>query len=176
MNYVHPFMLVDGDKEAMEFDLTSGSYDASLATGSQYVEGDIVFVDAGKVKKVTSVTAATVAGYNLYLAGADYSQPFAKQYLLDAGVPLNVIPRRNRFVMTYRGNVGAGADYAFAAGDLQAVQARAKREIAYDTTEECLVVTNGTSNPKCTLLGVFKGGVGDNNVQVIVQLDALAGS
>lgn len=176
MKYVHPFMLVDGDKEAPEFEMIPGSYDATLATNAQYVEGDLVFADAGKIKKVISATPATVAGYNLYLAGADYHQPFAKGYLLDAGVPLNVIPRRNRFVMTYRGNAAAGADYTFASGDLQAVQSRAKREIAFDATEGCLVVTSGTTDVKCTLLGVFKGDVGDTNVQVIVQLDALAGS
>lgn len=169
MEYTHPFMLVDGDKEAMEFSRIPGSYAANLTGDDIYLEGDLVELNAGTVRKCTTTTAANVG--QLFLAGADYVQPFAFDYYRDAGVPLNVIPRRNRFVMTYRGSAAAGADYEFLAADKQAVQARARREIVFDTTEKCLVVTNGTSNARCTLLGIFKGDVGDNNVQVIVQLD-----
>ena len=176
MRYVVPHMLVDGDREAMDFAMTPGSYDSTLTGDAQYKEGDLVIVNAGKVSRAVSATAATLAAQELFLAGADWSQPFAKQYLLDTGVPLNVIPQRNLFVMTYRGNAAAGADYTFLAADLQAVQAHARREIAFDTVEKCLVITSGTSNPKVTLQRMFRGAVGDTNVQIVVKLDTGTGA
>lgn len=177
MDYTHPFMLVDGDKEAMEFSMVPGSYDTTLTNDHIYLEGELVELNSGKVRKCTA--NATSAVGQLFIAGADWSQPFAKQYLLDTGVPLNVIPRRNRFVFTYRGNTNAGAgpepaDHTFAAGDLQAVQARGRVGLVFDAYAKCLVaVTESTAaNQRATLVGVFKGDVGDDNVQVIVQLDA----
>lgn len=177
MDYTHPFMLVDGDQAAMEFVMTPGSYDNTLTGDNVYLEGDLVEVNAGKVRKCTASTTSAVG--QLFIAGADHAQPFAFPYLLDRGVPLNVIPRRNRFVMTYRGNTQAGAgpepaDHTFTSSDMQAVQARGRVGLVFDPYAKCLVaVTESTaSNQRATLVGVFKGGVGDDNVQVIVQLDA----
>ena len=177
MEYTHPFMLVDGDKEAMEFSRIPGSYAANLIGNDVYLEGDLVELNAGTVRKCTAATTAAVG--QLFLAGADYVQPFAFDYYKDAGVPLNVIPRRNRFVFTYRGNTAAGAgplpaNHTFASGDKQAVQARGRVGIVFDPHAKCLVaVTESTAaNQRGTLVGIFKGDVGDDNVQVIVQLDA----
>ena len=169
MNTVVPFMLVDGDQEAMEFQRSPGSYKTGLTT-TAYKEGDIVYYNAGKVEKVTQATEALVQAETLYLAGQSYDQPFAKSYLLDKGVPLNVIPRRNRFVMTYKDDSADGVVHTFAAADLQAVQEQDSRGIRYDAVDGALVVTDDTTNPKCVLKGIFKGEVGDDNVQVIVEL------
>jgi len=175
MKSIQPFMLVDGDREAMEFQMEPGTYDSSPLTGpSIYVEGDLVEVASGKVKKSTQTTPANVP--ELFLAGADYVQPFAKDYLLDAGVPLNVIPSRNQFVMTYKADKASGTAHTFATADFNAVVSHARREIQYQAEALGYVVTNGTSNPKVTLLGIFKGAVGDDNVQVIVRLDSNAGA
>jgi len=171
MDPVHPYMLVDGDQEAMEFARWPGTYDDTHTGDEIYEEGDLVFINSsGKVAKAASATAATVAAMQLYLAGQSWDQPFAKQYLLDKGVPLNVIPKRNRFVFTYTGNASAGVPYTFAAGDLLAVQQGAAKEILFDATYGMLVVRSSTTNPKCILKGVFKGGVNDANVRVLVEL------
>ena len=170
-------MLVDGDKEAMEFSMVQGSYNPNLANDAIYLEGELVEVSSGLVQKCNAATTANVG--QLFIAGANWAQPFAKPYLLAEGVPLNIIPRRNRFVMTYRGNTAAGAgpepaDHTFLAADLQAVQARGRVGLVFDAHAKCLVaVTEATvANQRATLVGVFKGDVGDDNVQVIVQLDA----
>lgn len=168
MNVIHPHMLTDGDLQAME--LHVADYDSTLVGDDVYVEGDLVEVASGKVKKSQQTTPANVPA--LFLAGQSHAQPYAVgTYLADWGVPLNVIPSVNRFVMTYQSNSADATPYVFASGDLQAVQARARREIAWNDTEKCYTVRNGTTNPAVTLLGVFKGAVGDSNVQVIVRLD-----
>lgn len=171
MDPIHPHMLVDGDREAMEFSRFPGSYDSNHTGTEVYEEGDLVYIDSnGKVAKAASATPATIAAMKLYLAGQSWDQPFAKSYLLDAGVPLNEIPAKNRFVFTYHGNASTGDPYTFASGDLLAVQQGAAKEIIFDTTFGHLVVRSSTTNPKCILKGVFKGEVGDENVRVLVEL------
>lgn len=181
--YVHPFPILDGDREAMEFELNSGSYNATLPTGptgGRYVEGDLVTVDpsTGMVAKVVATAGATVAAQAFFEAGADWDQPFALPYLLDRGVPLNVIPQRNMYVMTYRGNASAGDDYALTSGDIAAFRTQPAREVVYDAVEGCLVVTNGTSNPKVTILGLFGENpkAGDINPRVIVRIHTGTGA
>lgn len=181
--YVHPFPILDGDREAMEFELNNGSYNASLPTGptgGRYVEGDLVTVDpsTGMVAKVVATAGATVAAQAFFEAGADWDQPFALPYLLDRGVPLNVIPQRNQYVMTYRGNAGAGANYTLTSGDIAAFRTQPAREVVYDTAEGCLVVTNGTSNPKVTILGLYGENpqAGDINPRVIVRIHTGTGA
>lgn len=170
MNVVFPHMLVDGDREAMEFQRTPDTYDSELAEADRYIEGDLVEVNAdGKVQKAVG-TAAEVAAKALFISGQSWDQNFALDYLKAKGVPLNVIPAKNRFVFTYQGATADGTPHEFAAADLLAVQQNALREIAYNSTEGCLTVRAGTTNPKCTLKGIFKGEVGDENVRVIVEL------
>lgn len=176
MNYVVPFMLVNGDQEAMEFTRTPGSYDSTLTGDDVYVEGDLVELSSGKVIRSQETTPATLEAKELFLAGQDHKQDFALDYFLDNGVPLNLIPARNEFVMTYQHSAADGSNYTFLAADLQAVQAHQRREIVWNDTEKCYTVRNGTTNPKVTLLRVFKGEVGDDNVQVVVRLDTLAGA
>lgn len=186
--YVHPFPILDGDREAMEFELNEGSYNATLPTGptgGRYVEGDLVTVDpsTGMVAKVVATAGATVAAQAFFEAGADWDQPFALPYLLERGVPLNVIPQRNMYVMTYRGNaaVGAGpepADYTLTSGDIAAFRTQPQHEVVYDPWAECLVVTNGTTNPKVTILGLYGENpkAGDINPRVIVRIHTGTGA
>lgn len=170
MDVIYPHMLVDGDREAMEFQRNPGTYDDTLTSGNRYVEGDLVEVNSsGKVQKAVG-NAAAVEGKALFIAGQSWDQPFALGYLMDKGVPLNVIPAKNRFVFTYQGDAADNAAYTFASGDLLAVEQNAQKDIAYNSVEGCLTVRDTSANPKCTLKGVFKGEVGDDNVRVIVEL------
>ena len=180
-NFVVPFMLVDGDQPAMDQAFIAGGYDSGLTGDSVYVEGDLVELASGKVRRSAQTTPANVPA--LFLAGANHAQPFAltrgaQKTRTIEDVPLNVIPDKNVFVMTYVGNASDGADYVFAAGDLQACQANARREIDFDANAavKAYTVRNGTTNPTVTLLGVFKGAVGDSNVQVLVRLDPAGAS
>jgi hypothetical protein len=176
LNYIVPHMIVDGDQPAMDQVMVEAGYDSTLTGNAIYVEGDLVEVVTGKVRRSAQTTPANVPA--LFLAGANHAQPFAitrngqsTRTIVD--VPLNVIPDKNEFVMTYQGNAADGANYVFLAADLQAVQARARREIDFndDATVKAYTVRSGTTNPAVTLLGVFKGAVGDSNVQVLVRLD-----
>lgn len=176
MAYVVPHMIVDGDQEAMEQVFVEDGYNAALTGDDVYVEGDLVQVTTGKVLRSQITVAANVPP--LFLAGANHAQPFgitrgtqSTRTIVD--VPLNVIPDKNVFVMTYQGNAADGADYTFLSADLQAVQARGQREIVWNDTEKCYTIRNGTTNPAVTLLGVFKGEVGDTNVELLVRLNPL---
>jgi len=174
LNYVVPHMLVDGDREAMEQVFIEDGYDDTHTGDEIYVEGDLVEVATGKVRRSAQTTPANVG--QLFLAGANWAQPFAltrgtQTTRTIRDVPLNIIPDENTFVMTYQGNAADGANYVFLTADLQACQARARREIDFNATEKAYTVRSGTTNPAVTLLGVFKGEVGDSNVQVLVRLD-----
>lgn len=175
-NFVVPHMIVNGDQEAMEQVFIEAGYDSTLTGDDVYVEGDLVEVSGGKVLRSQQATPANVP--SLFLAGANHAQPFAltrgtqlTRTIVD--VPLNVIPDDNVFVMTYQDEVADGVAKVFAAADLQAIQARTKREIAWNDTEKCYTVRSGVTNPAVTLLGVFKGEVDDSNVQVLVRLNPL---
>lgn len=175
-NFVVPFMIVDGDQEAMEQVFIEDGYDDTLTGDDVYVEGDLVQIAAGKVIRSQQATPANVP--SLFLAGADHAQAFGitrgtqKSRTIE-DVPLNVIPDKNVFVMTYQDDAADGAAKEFEAADLIAVQSRLKREIAWNDTEKCYTVRDGVTNPAVTLLGVFKGAVGDSNVQVLVRLNPL---
>ena len=179
LNVVVPHMLVDGDREAMEQAFIVDGYDDTLTGDDVYVEADLVEVASGLVLRSQQATPANVPA--LFLAGADWSQPFAltrgsQKTRTIRDVPLNVIPDKNMFVMTYQDGTADGTAHEFLAADLQSVQARERREIAWNDTEKCYTVRDGTTNPTVTLLGVFKGEVGDSNVQVLVRLDPAGAS
>lgn len=176
MNYIVPHYLVNGDQEAMDQVFITDGYDDTHTGTEVYVEGDLVEVVAGLVRRSAQTTPANVG--QLFLAGANWDQPFAltrgtQKTRTIRDVPLNIIPTDNEFVMTYQGNAADGADYTFLAADLQAVQANERRELDFnsDATVEAYTVRSGTTNPAVTLLRVFKGEVGDTNVQVVVRLD-----
>lgn len=173
--YTHPFMLVDGDREAMEQRFDEGTYETGLAEANQYVEGDLVAFVSGKVRKSVVTTPANITP--LFFAGQDYVQPFALQYWEDRGVPLNVIPQKNYVVFTYQDDAPDDDDHEFAAADLQAVLAGSRRELVYNTDEGCYTIRDGSTNPTVQLVAVHKGEVGDDNVQVIARiLDPYLGS
>ncbi len=175
MNYIHPFMLLDGDREAMEQRFDEGTFNDSLASAAQYEEGDLVEVVTGTVTKSVRTDAALIT--KLFLAGQSYDQPFALAYFRGRGVPLNVIPKKNLFVFTYQDDAIDTADHEFAAADLQAVLAGAERELEYNVERECYTIRDGDTNPTVQLVGIFKGEVGDDNVQVIARiLDERLGS
>lgn len=172
-NYVHPYQLPDGQEHAM--DEGRGVYDSTLTGDGVYVEGDLVVVSptTGNVQK----WIAPGAGLLLALAGADWSQPFAKQYWLDDGVVLNKIKKVNYFVFTYQAAGGAavadGSNAAFDATDLALVQGGDVRDIHFNATEKCITIadTSGTANnPQVQLIDTYRGGVGDSNVQVLARI------
>jgi hypothetical protein len=168
MEYTHPFMLVDGDVQAMEQRYNPGTFDDSLTESARYLEGELVSVVSGLVTKSVITTPANIQP--LFLAGQDWEQPFAKPYLRDMGVPLNVIPRNNFFVFTYQHDALNDANHEFAAGDFQAVVNGALRELVYNTVEGCYTIRDGSTNPTVQLVGIFKGAVGDDNVRVIARI------
>ena len=173
MDVIKPHMLVDGDLEAMEFARWPGTYDSTHTGNEIYEEGDLVLVDAnGKVARAAG-NAANTAAAKLYLAGQSWDQPFALDYLLAKGVPLNEIPKRNRFVFTLQGDAADGADSALVAGDILDVQQGAARDIAWNDTAKALTVRDTSATPKCILKGFFKPvnpEAGDLNVRVLVEL------
>lgn len=173
-NVVVPHMLVDGDQEALSQTFIEDGYDDTLTGDDVYVEADLVEVASGKVKRSQQATPANVPA--LFLAGANHAQPFAitrngvsTRPIVD--VPLNRFTEHNVFVMTYQDGTADGTAHEFLTADLQSVQAQERREIAWNDTEKCYTVRDGTTNPTATLLGVFKGVVGDSNVRVLVHLD-----
>jgi hypothetical protein len=172
-NYVVPHMIVDGDQEAMEQAFFPATYDGTLTGNAVYVEGDLVEFHEGKVRRSARTTPADVP--TLFLAGAAWAQTFGltrgsqtTRTLTD--VPLNIIPAKNEFVFTYQHDKNDTTPHEFAAADLQAVQARQAREIAWNDEEKCYTIRNGTTNPRVVLVGLFKGVVGDSNVQVRARI------
>ena len=175
MEFIHPFMLVDGDREAMEFRYDPGTYNVGLAAALQYVEGDLVEVVAGMVQKSNRADGALITP--LFLAGADWDQPYALPYFLERGVPLNVIPKKNLWVFTYQGNSGDAVRHPFIAADREAVLGQALRELRYNAAEGCYTVRANAAAPNVQLVGLFRGDVGDTNARVIARiLDTSLGS
>jgi len=172
-NYVHPYLLPDGEEEAADEIL--GVYDSALSGDGVYVEGDLVTISptTGKVMK----WIAPGAGLLLGLANQKYDQPFAKQYFLDFGVPINILDQENYFVFTYQaaslGAVADGSDALFDASDLAAVQGGATRDLQFNATEKAITIADsvGTANtPQVKMIRAYKGGVGDSNVQVLARI------
>lgn len=167
MDYIHPHFLPNGEQPAME--MKRVPRDPALGgTTEEYVEGDLAVVGANGLSKYTD-TALGLVG----LAGADWAQPYAKQYFLDRGVVVNLIPEANEFVFTYQGAAADGADHVFTAADLLAVQQGEIRDVIFNTTEECATVrdSTGTANTiQVQLRAVYSGAVGDTNVQVVGRI------
>jgi len=173
MNYAFPYLLPDGQQPAM--DELLAKYDSTLVGDNVYVEGDLITISAatGIVTKYNAVAAGSLLG----LAGADWSQPFAKPYWLSEGVVINCLHRTHYMVFSYQaangGAVADGADALFAAADLAAIQAGAIRDLVFNATEKCLTLrdTVATLNtPQAQMISVYKGIVGDNNVQVLARI------
>lgn len=168
MDYVHPHMLPNGEQPAMDFKRVTRDSAGVAGTDLEYVEGDLVVAGADGLTKYTNAALGLVG-----LAGRDYVQGFAKQYWLDAGEPVNLIPDQNEFVMSYQNSAADGADYTFLAADLLAVEQGATRDATFNATEKAVTVraASGTADTvQVRLLRVFSGAVGDTNVQVVVRI------
>lgn len=178
MEYVHPHMLPNGEQAAMDRKLVTRRTTAIEDTDLQYVAGDLVTV-------VDSAGAATEDGLVKYtgsslgrvgIAGRDWSQPFAKQYFLDKGEPVELIPEANEFVFSYQGATAVGTDHTFTAADKLAVEQGAVRNAEFDATAGVKCVTirggSGTANViQVRLLRIFDGEVGDTNVRVVGRIE-----
>jgi acetylornithine deacetylase/succinyl-diaminopimelate desuccinylase-like protein len=180
----YPYMLVDGDREAMEF--IRGVYDPSAAAADQYEQGDLVFIDGtdnAYVKKATTVGASLPL---LLLAGQSYDEDdlnlppndgSSPHWFYGRGVPCNKIPEKHEFVFTVRGGSGAGAAdetaYDITAADLIDIQEGAEVELYWDTVELTLVVDiAATSNPNVQLVRTLERDVaaGDTDISVVVRI------
>lgn len=169
MEYVHPHMLPNGDQQAMDFKRVTRDAAGVEGTDSEYVEGDLVVAGAGGLVKYTDTNLGKVG-----LAGRNYVQPFALDYWLERGEPVNLIPDDNEFVASYQNDALDGADYTFLAADLLAVEQGAVRDLVFNATEKCATIrdSSGTaSTVQVKLLRLFRGGVGDDNVQVVVRIE-----
>lgn len=171
MNYVHPFMLPDGTEEAMDEVLLP--YDSTLAAGDQYVEGDLVTMDPTDTPPACKKWTTAAANSKLALVGQKFSQPFAKQYFLDFGVPVNIVEQENYFVFSYQDATADGSDHAATAANIAAIQAGEIRDLGYNATEGCITIrdSSGTANtPQVKMIRVYKGAAGDNNIQVLARI------
>jgi hypothetical protein len=176
-NFMVPSMLVDGDQPAMDQLFIANGYNPLLVGDAVYVEGDLCEIVGGLfVMRSHEAVPANIPP--MYLAGANHAQPFAlirngqaTRTIVD--VPLNVIPEKNEFIMTYTGNAADGVDYTFLAADLALVNAQTRVEIKWDADPlvQAYVAKSTVVNPTVTLLRLHKGTVGDENVQVVVRLD-----
>lgn len=168
MEYIVPHMLPNGEQPAMDFKRVTRDTAGVDGTDLEYVEGDLVVAGAGGLTRYTAAALGLVG-----LAGRDYDQPFAKQYFLDAGEPVNLIPEANEFVFSYQGAAADGASHTFAAADLLAVEQGATRDAVFNATEKAATIrgTSGTANTiQVKLLRVYSGAVGDTNVQVVGRI------
>lgn len=181
----YPYMLVDGDREAMEF--IRGVRDPSADDADKYKQGDLVFIDGDDnayVKKATEVGSDLPL---LLLAGQDYDVDElnlppddgqeSQHWFYERGVPCNKIPEKHEFVFTLRGGDGASAAnetaYDVTAADIIDVQQGAEVELFYDSEEECLVVDlSATTNPNVQLVRFLERDVeaGDSDVSVVVRI------
>jgi len=180
----YPYMLVDGDREAMEF--IRGVRDPAAAAADKYAQGDLVYIDGtdnAYVKKANTIGANLPL---LLLAGQDYEVD--AQYLppndgsdphwfYGRGVPCNKIPEKHEFVFTVRGGGGASpaaaTAYAITAADLIDIQEGAEVELYWDATELTLVANlAGTSNPNVQLVRTLERDVaaGDTDISVVVRI------
>lgn len=180
----YPYMLVDGDREAMEF--VRGVYDPDLAEASQYEQGDLVFIDGTDNAYVKKAIADGANVPKLLLAGQDYAEDdlnlppndgSSPHWFYGRGVPCNKIPEKHDFVFTLRGGSGgAAADetaYDVTAADIIDVQEGVQVGLHYDTVEGTYVVDLAdTSNPTVELVRFLENGVeaGDTDVYVVVRI------
>lgn len=179
----HPFMLMDGDKPAMDF--ARGNYETGLADANQYVQGDLVYVTAtGYVRKAVGDGGSVPT--NLALAGQDYDVPdlelppndgSSPHWMFGRGVPLNLIPEKHDFVFSVRGGSGGaaanGTDYDLTAADVNDILEGLQVGLHYDTTEGCYVADLAdTTNKAIQLKRIFRrgDGAGDANVLVVATI------
>jgi hypothetical protein len=146
-----------------------GTWEPSLAAGSQYKIGDLVTTNGavqGSVEKVVETTTATditkiaVAGQD-YDLGADFEPGGRYEYYAARGVPLNLIDPTDEWVFTLAGTLDAAAAAAVAGGE--------EREVLYNASEGALTIRAGTTNPHIKMRRLWHGAVGDTNAWVVVN-------
>lgn len=151
-----------------------GGWNATAAAAAQWDRGELVEVNAstGFVQKCTQTTPANIL--RLAFAAAPYDiEPLDTgrySYYTDRGVPLDALRDGHLVVFTYQANTADASNHEFVAGDLNAVRAQANRELIYNTAQGVLTIRNGTTNPNVKMKYVFRGGVGDSNVQVACEI------
>lgn len=158
---VEPYPLVDRNESA---NFVRGVYDDTpLAGTSIYRIGDLVTTRSGKVARAIQAAAdigsIAIAGqpYNREpLDGARYAALFAN------GVPLNRIYAYEEWVFQLDGTLDAAA--------LTAIRSGAKRDIAYDATDDVLLVLPTSATPAVQLVAPLAGmAEGDTHAHVIVK-------
>lgn len=166
LDYVVPFFLLN-PRESMG--RTRGGYDESLAEGSRFKFGDLVEIVSGDVIKCVRTTPANITP--LGVAGQDWDQRrFAFDYWKENGIPVETFPKRHIAIFTFQHDANNNANHEFAAANLNSVRANESRELAYNDEVDVLTIRNGTTNPAVKMLYVFRGGVGDSNVQVACEI------
>jgi len=148
-----------------------GTWEPSLAAGSQYEIGDIVTLNGGTQGSVEKVVETTTASNidRIAIAGQSYDlgpefEPGGKfAYYAARGVPLNLIEPDDEWVFTLAGTLDAAA--------IQAVNGGEERDILYNASEGALTIRAGTTSPLVKMRRVFpgKGTVGDTNAWVVVN-------
>lgn len=166
LSYVKPHPLLN-PREPMG--RMRAAWNPSATTAEQWKRGDLVEVVAatGFVRKVVQTTPANIL--RMAFAAADYdTSPLGERYsyYTDRGVPLDTLRDGHILVFTFQGGTANANDHEFTAADLAAVQAQESRELVYNTTRGVLTIRAGSTNPNVKMRYVFKGGVGDSNVQV----------
>ena len=166
LNYVKPHPLLN-PREPMG--RMRAAWNPSATTAEQWKRGDLVEVVAatGFVRKVVQTTPANIL--RMSFAAADYDvSPLGERYsyYTDRGVALDTLRDGHIVIFTYQGATANDEDHEFVAADLAAVQAQESRELVYNPDRGVLTIRNGGTNPNVKMRYVFKGGVGDSNVQV----------
>lgn len=180
----YPYMLVDGDREAMEF--MRGVRDPAAAAADKYEQGDLVFIDGADNAYVKAVTTIGANLPLMLLAGQDYevdeqmlppNDGSSPHWFYGRGVPCNKIPEKHEFVFTVRGGSGAApaaaTAYDITAADLIDIQEGAEVELYYDATEDVLVANlAGTTNANVQLVRTLERDVaaGDTDISVVVRI------
>lgn len=171
LNYVKPHPLLN-PREPMG--RMRAARNPALASGSQWKRGDLVEVVAatGFVQKVTQTTPANILRMGFAAADFDIAPLNTTRYgyYADRGVPIDTVKDGHLVVFTFQHDTANTADHEFTATNLGSVQAQELRQLVYNTTTGVLTIRNGTSTPTVKLRYVFKGGVGDSNVQVACEI------
>lgn len=151
-----------------------GGWNASATSAQQWERGDLVEIDAstGLVRKCSQTTPANIL--RLAFAAAPYSvEPLDTTrygYYTDRGVPLDALREGHLVVFTYQGNTANTSNHVFLAADFNAVRAQVSRELVFNGTEGVLTIRSTSTNPNVKLKYVFRGEVGDSNVQVACEI------
>ena len=166
LNYVKPHTLLN-PREPMG--RMRAAWNPAATEAEQWKRGDLVEVVAATGFARKAVATVPANHLRLALAAADYDvSPLGERYsyYTDRGVPIDTLRDGHVLVFTFQGGTANSGDHEFTAGDLGAVQAQESREIAYNPDQGVLTIRAGSTNPNVKMRYVFKGTVGDSNVQV----------